>query len=300
MAKSRKAQREAMHTEIRIDSSYRVTKKERKQNGLVPRNYKTHPMGYFCPVYSQVEMPLYPDNEIEDRIRQKDKDQSWLDDIIKRGNYGGPCGNLYQNGYGYCWAYSSGNAQQAMRALMNLPYVKLSAFAVAYLIKGGRDEGGWGALSAEWAMKYGYPSDEMAPNLKKPVKDTPELRADMAKHKIDAVWADLTASAYDRKLSKKQVMTCLLNDCAVIGDFNWWSHSVFVCRLVLTKTKSGVWRVDTKIQNNWDQNGNDNGNTVLEDARAWPDGAVAIRSVSATQAAPKVVAPERLYTPMSV
>lgn len=299
MARSRRAQRDAMHTMITITPQTTISDAERKRNGGIPRNFKTFPVGYFCPQFSAVEMPLYPEGELQDRIRQKDKDQSWISDVLKVGNNGSPTGNLYQDGWPYCWSYSSGNGQQAARAVMGLPFIKLSAFAVAYIIKGGRKEGGWGPQSAEWAMKYGYPSDVMAPNLKS-VRDTPELRADMAKYKINAMWYDLVAPVYDRKLSRLQVITSCLNNCPIVSDFNWWSHSVLIVRLVLVKLKSGAFRIDTVIQNNWDPDGLDCGNTILAENRAWPNSAVAIRSVTATAAPKHVVYPEPYYTPRPV
>lgn len=261
---------------IIIDDNTLFPQAELDANGLIPRDYAAHPLGETFPTMEAIDMKTYPEDEWIDRIREKDKNRSWLWDHIQRGNYGKPIPNNYQNGYGYCWAYSTGHAVTAIRAMQGLPFVRLSPWAVGYLIKNGRNEGAWGALSCEYVMKNGIPEDEIAPNLKKPVSLTPEVKASMERHRIVEGWIDLVPQVYDRRMSKAQFVTALLNDAAVISDYSWWSHSV--CAVSLVAESNGA--ISTRIWNSHDPNGNDHGDVILKGSKVWPDGAVAVRAVT--------------------
>lgn len=245
-------------------------------HGLVPRDYSTHPLGYMCPAMEAVDMPLIPRSEWSARIKEMETTKTRLSDVLAVANNGGPIEALYQNGWGFCWFFSTGHAVTAVRAMMGLPYVKLSPFAGAYIIKQGRNEGGWGALSLEWAMKHGIPSQDVWPNLKADMRlDTPEMRANAAKHKVSEAWMDLTPQVYNRNLTFDQFMTCLLLRLPVITDWNWWGHSV--CSLDPVEVEPGSFGV--RIVNS---HGTDYRSQlmVIRGNRAIPNGAVAPRAMA--------------------
>lgn len=215
-----------------------------------------------------VPLDLIPESEWAERIREKVEAKSQLSDIWRRKNV--PI--LDQNGKGYCWAHSGTSAVQAIRAAMNLPTVGLSAYAVACIIKGYRDQGGWGAQGLDFICERGVPSEDFWPQRSmSSANDKPETWANAALHKVVEWYAQMERPQYDRQLSRQQVATCLLNNIPVIVDYNWWGHSV--CALDLVILPSGKFGV--RIANSWGTSWSDQGMGVLDDTKAWPDGATA-------------------------
>jgi hypothetical protein len=178
---------------------------------------------------------------------------------------------------GNCWAHSTTSAMTVLRAVMGLPYVPLSAFAVACVIKSFRDEGGWGALSAQFATERGIPSSQFWPmQSMSRSNDNPQTWENAKLHRVAEAWVDLQAEAYDRTLTRKQVASCLLSNIPVVVDYNWWGHSV--CALDLVEINSGHFGV--RIWNSWGDSWSDRGMGVLEESKAWPNGAVALRTTT--------------------
>lgn len=236
-------------------------------HGLIPRDYSALPVGTYG---AKVNFPLIPRSEWSDRIKEKKELKSRTSDVLRRANYGSPIKALYQDGFGYCWAYSGGTAVTAVRALMGLPYKVLSPFAVAHIIKNGRNEGGWCGLSAEWIIKNGIPDVSVWPNLKSGLnQDNAAMRANAALNKIDEGYIDLDASPYDRNLTVDQLATLLLMNVPCQVDFNWWSHSV--CALDWDEYESGAF--GPTILNSHGEDYEDQ-LIQLKGSRGVPDGAV--------------------------
>lgn len=248
--------------------------------GYVERDYATYPEAMFSP---PSEMEIIPENEWDARYDEQEATQSSLEHIYLSGPNGQPAFvNLDQNGDGYCWAYSTGHAIMLDRLKRNMPLVRLNPHATAAIIKGGKDEGGWNGLSAKWARENGYAVEGTGPgqwplhsrNLK---YDTPELRADMAKHKVLEDWVDLTRQVYDQNLTMAQCATCSFNNVPNPQDHNWWSHSV--CGLRHVRIERGSW--GRLILNSWKGWGR-YGLAVLRGSQAVPNGSVAFRVTTAS------------------
>lgn len=275
---------------------------EPKGRGYVPRDYHTYPQEMFAP---PSELVLIPQSEWAERIRDMEATKSRLSDIRDRGDKGSPIKSLDQNGQGYCWAYSSTSAVMLTRAANNQPYVRLSAHAVACMIKNYRDEGGWCGLSAKFYRERGCPSVEFWPEKSMSrANDTPETWANAAQHKITEDFVDLTREVYDQNLTFAQAITCLLSRIPCPMDFNHWSHSVCGCDPVNGTSKRGTYRVESgklasleefdlhwgmndpvtggfavRIWNSWTNDWGVNGMGVLTGQKAIPNGALAVRSV---------------------
>lgn len=264
-----------------LDHVETVIEGERMSKGCVPRDYGTHPVGYLACAPAAVDMPLIPRSEWSDRIKDMEAQKSRLSDIRLTGNNGGIIPSLDQDGKGYCWAHSSTGAVMMLRAANNEPYVPLSAFAVACIIKGYQDEGGWGAQSLQFVTDRGVPAQSFWPQQSMDrSNDKPETWANAALHKVSAGWVDLQAALYDRKLTFDQMMTCLLCRVPVVGDFNWWGHSV--CLLDPVEVEPGSFGV--RILNSWSDKWSDRGMGVLRGSKAIPDGGAAPRVTGASVA----------------
>lgn len=237
------------------------------RRGLIPRDYSTHPMRSY-PHATALDMPLIPKSEWSDRIKQMESEKSRLSDIR------GAIPSRDQNGRGYCWMHSGTSAMLLVRATMNLPYVDLSAYMGACIIKQYQDEGGWGAQGVDWLVENGLPDSKYWPQQSvSRSNDTPEMRANAKLHRFTEGWWDLSQAQYDRNLTFEQMATCLLSRIPVVVDFNWWSHSVCACDLV--ETSPGQFGI--RIWNSWGDSWSDRGMGVLEGSKARPDGATAPR-----------------------
>lgn len=242
--------------------SGQVVDGDQKSYGLKPRNFKTHPTGYSAaaPVF---DLPLMDDAEIADRIKEQEKYQSSLYHVRLRGNAGSPVPSYDQDGVGYCWNHSVASACTALRAAAGEPFVPLSPFMVGCIIKGYRDQGGWGLEAVEFVAKNGMPSTAFWPaRSMSRSNDTPEMRANAKLHRF-TYWFDCSDNPATRK---RQVMTASLLGLPVVADFNWWSHSVCLLR-VFSMDESGIW-------NSWSDNWSEKGFGKLQGRKAWPDGAV--------------------------
>lgn len=251
---------------------------ERVSRGLIPRDFHHHPYASGNG-YDAVDIPLIPRSEWSARLKEMVETKSLLSDIRMVGNNGQMIPSLDQNGQGFCWAYSTGSSILINRARDNQPYVRVSPHAVACKIKGFQDEGGWGALSMEFAVKNGYPSDKFWPQQSMSRSyDKPETWENAKLHRVMEGYWDLSATVYDRNLTFDQVATCLLNRIPVCVDMNWWSHAI--CAVDLVEIESGSFGL--RIWNSWGDSWSDKGMGILQGNRAIPDGATAARVVIAS------------------
>lgn len=247
--------------------------------GLIPRDYNEFPQGCYAsaPAWDLASLPLVPWDEIPYRIAWMTETKTRLVDI---GDYVDP---LDQNGQGYCWFYSGTSAIMQLRARNNQPNVRLSAHSGAWVIKEGKDQGGWGAAGLDFQKERGVV----------PVSLWKEKSMDGRTYNTEANWAaakefrvtegfvDLQPPAYDRDLTIHQILSCFLNRIPVISDYNWWGHSV-----------CGLWAYDYKpslpknnpmrysaveILNSWAM-WSRRGRGILKDSKAFPNGASAPRA----------------------
>lgn len=230
------------------------------KSGLVERNYDDYPVAYNSKPFT---LPLIPESEWADRLAAQKAAKAQLSDIRKIGNFGNIIPSTDQNGKGYCWAHSVVSAMMLLRAVQNEPYVELSAYAIACIIKNYRDQGGWGSQALEWVAAHGCPSSEFWP-LKSMSRsnDNAAMRANAARHKVSE-WMDL------QPRNKAQLVTCLLLNIPVVSDFNWWGHSVCSMDIVsLNPFRTRIW-------NSWSDRWGDKGEGILEGSKAIPDGMIA-------------------------
>lgn len=248
--------------------------------GLVPR-----PPEFASNAVRPFDLPLIPRSEWPERIRDMEASKSRLSDIIRVANAGQPIPSKEQNEpnsrpprWGYCWNYALVGAVEALRAAMNQPYVALSAFGGAYTIKGGRDEGAWGALALEFAAARGIPSEAVWPNFARQPSGDPWANA--ALHKVTEQWADLSAPVHDRDLTLDQKMTLLLCRLPVVNDYMWWGHAVYSADPVDADPRLDLMdpqRWASRDRNSWGDGYGDRGFFVTRGTRCVPTNAVAPR-----------------------
>lgn len=264
------------------DTPFDVAVPSWASRGYVERDYNESPLEMFA---APRDLPLIPRSEWDARIAEQEALQSSLEHIRLTANDGKAIPSLDQDGYGYCWSHSTVHALMLTRAVANQPYVPLSAFAVAAIIKGYQNQGGWCGLSAQFLRERGCPSQKFwAQKSMSRSNDNAETWANAALHKVTEDWVDLTIPVWGQNLTFDQVATCLLCNIPVALDFNWWGHSVAGLRLV--KVEDGSYGI--KIWNSWYAGAGvewgDRGMAVLRGNRAVPNGAVALRVSGASAA----------------
>lgn len=224
---------------------------ERKAKGLIPRNYETHPVGFYRSVPALGDIKCPPRNDFAKLIEIGEAEKSFLSHIRMKGNNGQPIPTLDQNGDGYCWFYSGTRCVEIWRAVMGLKYKRLSGHSGAAIIKDGADEGGWAALCADFIAKYGVADiDHWKEKSRDTRQDTPEMRQHMLTYKVDGLWRDMQASVYDANLTEDQSYGLMFARIPQQNDFNRLSHSMCVLDPVINASpnmmKSAKWKAKLK------------------------------------------------------
>lgn len=286
------------HQSVMIDG-------EIKGKGQVPRDFGVQPMRAV-----PTTIKVMTSDQILAATKYNEDNKCSLTHIRETGNNGQHIPSLDQGQKGYCWAHSSTQSLIIYRASLGLPYVPLSAYMVACLIKNYADEGGWAALSMDWLSKNGTPDQKFwAQGSMSSSNDNQAMRDNAKLHLVTEQWADPAVAQYDRKMSWDQDATLLCSNIPVPSDFNWWSHSVLAMKLVIgaqqrafTRTDSGklasleeferIWAMNhpvtqglgKAILNSWSDSYGDKGIGVLTGDKAISDGSVAPASTLATAA----------------
>jgi hypothetical protein len=274
--------------------------------GLVPRNYETHPVGYYAgeEPFGDTDVELVPESEYADRVKELIATKSQLSDIRNHGNFGKVIPSLNQGSYGYCWGHSGTSCCHLIRAQMNQPYVPLSAFSVCATIKRGANQGGWGAQGLDYMVEHGIVPQSRWPqgNANYRQMGTEENWREAKKYRVTEGFANMNVAQYDRNLTFRQVCSCLLNRIPLIVDFNWWGHSVAAMDVVLGSMMRSAFRLFTgkrpslqefdriwdmnnpetfgasiRIWNSWGDSWSSNGTGVLTGSQAVPNGCTAPR-----------------------
>lgn len=223
------------------------------------------------------QIPLIPRSEWDARFEEQERLQSSLQHLRDRQPQGMP--TLYQNGQGYCWAYSTTRACEYLRILMGLPYVQLSAHAIGCKIQNFRNEGLWCGASAKFVTEYGVPSTKVWPqgSMNRSL-DNPATWEEARKNLVTEDWRDTSVALYDTDLTVDQQATLLFNNIPHMADYNWWGHSVLCTRWV--RIERGVW--GPRIDNSHGDDFGERGSAVLQGSRARHDGACALRVITPT------------------
>lgn len=243
--------------------------------GCIERDYDIDPVAMGD---SPAGMVLIDASEDDARYDEQEAQQSSLEHLFLRG--GKPAFvNLDQDGFPDCWAHSSPHCVMLNCMVQNIPIPKFNGVAIATMLR--QTNGGWCGLSMKFIRENGCPVAGNGPGQwpyqSRNGKDTPELRAEMAKHKDEEDWYDLGRREWDQVLSTRQLATCSHNNWPAAVDYNAYGHSM--CQLRRVRIEKGRWGKLTL--NSWLGFGY-YGLCVIPDDVANPNNAVALRTSTAT------------------
>jgi hypothetical protein len=172
--------------------------------------------------------PLIPESEWVDRIKYMTSvggfiGQRWQPDPKAS----------FQNGFGWCWAYSLTQALEGARAKMGFEFVQLSPESLLELVN-YRNAGYYCDKALDYAKKYGIAERRLVPQYSQNPKQWGDYR-DNAKNYVPLETWDGGA-----KNIWAETITALLSGDGCYVGLNWWSHAVWYDGLVLNGNKIGV------------------------------------------------------------
>lgn len=217
--------------------------------GLIPRDYGQVQYGA-VPHAGPVPLPLIPWEEWADRISDHERNKSSLDYIID--DVGVP--KMYQDGVGYCHAFSIAHATMCLRAIQMLPFVRLSPSSIGGPVTGYKNAGAWIIRDLEQATEGGISETQYYAELTTKNVWTPEARASAERNKVAEWWEH-------KQRGWEEAATVLLSVFPMPVGLNWWAHSINGLKLVqIAPKKFGIL-----YQNSHSPDSNpDDGRLVLE------------------------------------
>lgn len=226
--------------------------------GCLPR--QTPVGGLACAPVMSEHVPLIPESEWEDRIKFNTEKKLWIGDKWQSD----PKAD-YQNGLGFCWAYSLCQAVMAVRKVQLQPFVQLSPESLAEDV-GYRNRGNSLDSAIAYAAENGIATRKTVPQHKISPSQWDAAYKDERQNHIPLEWYDLDESAW------KSTVAALLEGYGCYVGLSWASHAVWYDRL---RINNGQIEVHTPNSHGPDQD------WWLSGSRRYPDMAsFALRSVT--------------------
>jgi len=219
---------------------------------------------------------LVPRSEWDDRIAEKDREKSWLYDLVAGVI---PCKD--QASLGYCHAYGYTAAGECCRAIQGHPYVDLSAESIGGPVTNWRNRGADPSDDlAQFATVGACPAAFMdAPHSLSPSRWKPGWETEAAKYIATEIWDMRAGPGYKGMAFDFAVTMALLGLAGGVG-FSWWTHFV-----------SGPYKVrksgrnyEILPRNNWGPRYGENGFFWLSEGRGTPDWSGCIRQMTGVDA----------------
>jgi len=209
---------------------------------------------------------LIPRSEWIDRIKQKDQEQSWLEDLVRRAGIRASD----QASTNFCHAHSIKDPMEVQRCVQGHPYVELSAMAIGGPITGWRNRGAYPEDDLMQAVKFGTCPASMQDSRYSfsPSKWQKGWEEECAKYQVDE-WTDGLLSG--GKAFDALVTFSFLNIPCPVG-YQWWGHALHAGYRVLYLGQSrGKDRFAVRHRNSWGMDYGDAGFVDLEEGRGTPD-----------------------------
>ena len=205
---------------------------------------------------------LAPRSEWDDRIKAKDKEKSWLEDILKD-----VLKTKDQNGLGYCHAYAMVSAMEAARVVQGHRYVELSAESIGGPITGWRNQGAMPEDDLDQAVKYGACPQAMMDKRWSlhPNRWDPKWKTERLNYRVvDGEYWDLEMPSK----AFEAVVTAAFANVPYNAGYGWWSHAV-MGGLRVRKNSRGFYEI--RHWNSWGNDYGENGLFWIQEGKANPD-----------------------------
>lgn len=210
--------------------------------------------------FADIGIPLIPESEWDDRIRQHEIDQTREYDLSMA--MGLPCKD--QNGTNYCWVNSPTYCCDVIRLRETGRVIRHSPASAGAPIKNFSNSGGWGSQALEHFKANGLNLTEDWPD--NAIKRSYYTDENREKAKVNIVLE------YFKLDSWVEMGSCILAGIPTANGYNWWSHEVTGAVLKLQSH-------DLLIRNSWSMSWGDKGYGWLTGSRRIPNDCVAITAM---------------------
>ncbi len=224
---------------IRIDDDNALEILTQSQaDGFLPgwnsddQKFRSEPIGIYSGVYVEA-FPLIPEGEWVDRIKYVSSaggfiGQRWQPDPQAH----------FQNGYGWCWAYSLTQAVEGTRAGAGMSFMQLAPESLLELVN-YRNQGYYCDRALAYAKEHGLAERSLVPQYSQSPSKWGDYRNNALAYKPDETW-----DGGGKDMWAETVTTLLCGNGCYVG-YNWASHAVFLDGLVLDGNKIGVHTPNT-------------------------------------------------------
>lgn len=231
-------------------------------SGYIPRDEHMQPLGSGLGTTTLPEWALnqYPRETWKERIAELAAKKMRIQDILQREFEAGRWLSLNQNPTNYCWCYAVIHAIMIQRVLAGEPFVRLSPYSVACIVKNFGNYGGWGSQANEQCVKEGVADEKYWPQERPGMSSSERSAANMNAIRNGRQYlAGSRANAGLKKVSEfwdlrsrnwEQKMAVLLIPMPVASGYNWMGHercSIDAC--ILSNGDYGCVDLDSYTQN---------------------------------------------------
>jgi hypothetical protein len=177
---------------------------------------------------------IWPRETWKERIQELDKTGAQISMRIKKAFREGKWLSLNQNPTNYCWCYGWVHAMMILRMLNNEPFLRLSPYSIACIIKNYQNQGGWGQQACEKSYDVGCCTEEFWPMEKPGMSPQARSAANMNAIRDGRKYYEgsranaalkQTFGSFDlRPRSYEEKISCLLIPMPVASGYNRIGH----------------------------------------------------------------------------
>jgi hypothetical protein len=210
-----------------------------------------------CKTFADLGIPLIPERDWDDIIRQKEKDGANIVNLCKEFKL--PCKD--QGSTNYCWVNAPTHCCEIIRLMESGQVVSLSPASAGAPIKSFSNSGGWGSQALEFFKLHGLNASSDWPD--NAIQRSYYTEANKEKAKRNIVREYYILNSWEERGS------CILQDIPTADGYDWWRHEVTGVGIVLTSH-------DLVIRNSWSMSWGDQGFGILSGNKKQSDDSVAI------------------------
>jgi len=202
--------------------------------GMIPRDYDAVPLGAIpCTIPFTADFPIIPEKEWPERIAAMQG--AFISNI-----YTGTPEEDFQNGLGYCWNFSLGQAVKGARDRAGLPHVDLCTESLGWLVN-WKNAGYYCGKALEGLAQRGMCDRSFSPqryNLKSSTWKA-GWEQEALNHRVVESWE------LGRINMRQEVVSALLYGHGVYVGLNRFSHAMWQTEIRLVGGKLAVWSPNT-------------------------------------------------------
>lgn len=207
--------------------------------------------------FADIGIPLVPETEWDDHIRQIEKDHATIPELCD--SFG--LDVMDQARTNYCWIFAVARCCEVVRLKETGTVYSYSAASAGAPIKNFRNVGGWGSQGLEYIKKHGINLTEDWPDTAIDRDYYTDANREKAKKHLALEYYTISNWA--------EMGSCILAGYPTANGYPWWGHEVAGVQLIPGSH-------DLVIDNSWSKRWGKNGRGTLSGSRKRPSDCVCI------------------------